>query len=665
MKILQKKDTQVSKINRKIGRKQVLNSRDRQIGKSKEDPAVEDLSEEAKIQWKKLPQWKKQKLLMKLGDNSQRDGEVALQRDGEVALQRDQEGDPAGQTVDPVQGLVDRLGASGVRTPKEGAATFLRENQKRGGSGLESLKRKWQITDEEAEGELDDYIEDRNIHTDGDSWKCQETPPAGFTAAGTGRYEQLAATDRGEQITQREDWDTRVGKEDGSGRIRCGKRRLENLAGFRKRKNKLERLLSNSAGMLQRVDDLRITNSQDISEKADQTFERVKQSLDKKIAMAGTKLLKAASQAVLAAFGSTLGILLLPLLLILILVAVLLLGGSGGVGRANVSPECERYRPLVVQYAKEHDVEDFVEIIMCIMMQESGGRVPDVMQCSECPFNTKYPHSPNSIPDPEYSIDVGIQNFKSCLESAGCTELTDMDGVKLALQSYNFGNGYAEWAKRNYGGYSLENAKLFSNIWAAKYGWSQYGDPEYVPHVLRYYLVSGGFVPDEITNEEAVGQLNMLMETWPSDMDERRGAVIAKGAGLIGKVTYDMYGEDTRAGVDNPRTLDCSSFVAWAFQKSGFTDVPYWSTTGTFVSSANFTPISASELKPGDVGLMNTIAAGGNNHVGIYVGKDANGTSMWLHCTSHASPGCSTVTDGPRISYYSAFVIFYRYTGFN
>lgn len=274
MKILQKKDTQVSKINRKIGRKQVLNSRDRQIGKSKEDPAVEDLSEEAKTQWKKLPQWKKQKLLMKLGDNSQ--------RDGEVALQRDQEGDPAGQTVDTVQGLVDRPGSSGVRTPKEGAAIFLRENQKRGGSGLESLKRKWQITDEEAEEELDDHIEERNIHTDGESWKCQETPPAGFTAAGTGRYEQLAATDRGEQLTQREYWDTRVGKEDGSGRIRSGKRRLENLAGLRKRKNKLERLLSNSGGMLQRVEDLRITNSQDISEKADQTFERVKQSLDKK-----------------------------------------------------------------------------------------------------------------------------------------------------------------------------------------------------------------------------------------------------------------------------------------------------------------------------------------------------------------------------------------------
>lgn len=652
MKILQKKDTQVTEINRKIGRKKMLNAKEMLIGKAKEDPAVEALSEEDQIRWGKLPQWKKQKLLEKLGDSPQ--------RDVEGKLGRNPGGNKADQMADLVHDGPDRLRAGGSGTPEEAAAAFLWEGMKRG--NRESLRRKWQTAD----GEFDAQIEENSVPEEGLEW--QDMQPAGLTAAGAGKPWQHAATGKGNRDTQRADWDTGKDWESGTGRIRDREKlrfkRSVSAADIRKRKNKLARLLQRNGSMVQRLQDFRITNNQDISEKADQTFEKVKRSLDKKIAEAGMKVLKAAFQSVLAALGSTLGIFLLPLLLILILVAVLLMSGSGGVGRANVSPECERYRPLVVQYAKKHEIEDFVEIIMCIMMQESGGRVPDVMQCSECPFNTKYPHSPNSISDPEYSIDVGIQNFKSCLESAGCTELADMDGVKLALQSYNFGNGYAEWAKKNYGGYSLENAKLFSNIWAAKYGWSQYGDPEYVPHVLRYYVVSGGFVPDGITNEEAVGQLNMLMETWPSDMDERRGAVIAKGASLIGKVTYDMYGEDTRAGVDNPRTLDCSSFVAWAFQKSGFTDVPYWSTTGTFVSSTNFTPISASELKPGDVGLMNTIAAGGNNHVGIYVGKDANGTSMWLHCTSHASPGCSTVTDGPRISYYSAFVIFYRYTGF-
>lgn len=333
-------------------------------------------------------------------------------------------------------------------------------------------------------------------------------------------------------------------------------------------------------------------------------------------------------------------------------------------GRADVSLECEQYRSLVVKYANEYEIGGFVEILMAVMMQESGGRVPDVMQASECPYNTRYPHAPNSITDPEYSIECGVQALKDALQAAGCESPGDTARLKLALQGYNFGSGYVSWAIEYYGGYSKSNAVVFSNMMAAKYGWAKYGDPDYVEHVLRYYVTVDSYTPEGIGNEEAKGQLEQLQKSWPADMDKRRGAVISKGAILIGKVTYDMYGEDTRAGVDNPRTLDCSSFTAWAFQKTGFTDVPYSSTTGTFVSSANFKPISASELLPGDIGLINMIASGGSNHVGIYVGTDANGVKMWLHCTSHPSPGCSTVTTGPRISYYTSFSIYYRYTGF-
>ncbi len=61
---------------------------------------------------------------------------------------------------------------------------------------------------------------------------------------------------------------------------------------------------------------------------------------------------------------------------------------------------------------------------------------------------------------------------------------------KLSWQGYNYGNGYIGWALTNYGGYSLENALKFRQQQAAAHGWSGYGDPEYVPHVQRYY--SGG-----------------------------------------------------------------------------------------------------------------------------------------------------------------------------
>lgn len=208
---------------------------------------------------------------------------------------------------------------------------------------------------------------------------------------------------------------------------------------------------------------------------------------------------------------------------------------------------------------------------------------------------------------------------------------------------------------------------------AAKLGWSSYGDKKYVEHVLQYYeltTLDGSVSTGEIANDETRSKLEEILENNQErysnyDLDQGRENVITKGCTLAGYTTYDMYGEDTRAGVDLPKTLDCSSFVAWAFHKSGYTDVPYWSTTGTFVESSNFRYIGSSyeSLLPGDIGLINMIASGGSNHVGIFVGYDDGGNPMWLHCTSHRCSG-SSIEDGPRISYYPSFHLFYRYTGF-
>ena len=61
----------------------------------------------------------------------------------------------------------------------------------------------------------------------------------------------------------------------------------------------------------------------------------------------------------------------------------------------------------------------------------------------------------------------------------------DMDNIKLALQSYNYGNGYLEWAKAR-GGYTLANAAEFSDTMAKKMGWSSYGE------VPKFSLCSDG-----------------------------------------------------------------------------------------------------------------------------------------------------------------------------
>lgn len=189
----------------------------------------------------------------------------------------------------------------------------------------------------------------------------------------------------------------------------------------------------------------------------------------------------------------------------------------------------------------QYGIGEYVELIKAIMMQESGGRGLDPMQCSEGSFNTKYPRQPNGITDPEYSISCGVQEIKSCLERAGVKNPLDMENIKLALQSYNYGNGYLEWAKAR-GGYTLANAAEFSDMMAQRMGWSSYGDKQYVPHVLQYYAF--GRIPTGIGNQAIV-------------------QVAASQEGKGGTTYWSWYGFGSRVEW-------CACFVSWCADQSGY-----------------------------------------------------------------------------------------------
>ena len=148
------------------------------------------------------------------------------------------------------------------------------------------------------------------------------------------------------------------------------------------------------------------------------------------------------------------------------------------------------YYSLICKSAETNGIQGYERLIYAVMMAESGGRGTDVMGCSECPYNTEYSHSPNSITDVKYSIEVGTKYLAQCLKSAQCKSNNDVLNISLALQGYNYGNGYIEWAKKNYGGYSAANAIEFSEIMKAKLGWPRYGNPNYVSDVLKHYFVS-------------------------------------------------------------------------------------------------------------------------------------------------------------------------------
>jgi len=174
-----------------------------------------------------------------------------------------------------------------------------------------------------------------------------------------------------------------------------------------------------------------------------------------------------------------------------------------------VSEEVEKYTPVIREYAEKYDMEEYVELIKAVMMQESGGKGTDPMQSSESGYNKKYDRKPSAIKDPNYSIECGIQALKSCLDKAGVQDPLDMERIKLALQGYNFGSGYIDWALKKYGGYSPANAVEFSKEKAAAAGKDTYGDPDYVSHVLRYYPY-GNYSYDIIYN--GPGKLGLPIE---------------------------------------------------------------------------------------------------------------------------------------------------------
>lgn len=272
-----------------------------------------------------------------------------------------------------------------------------------------------------------------------------------------------------------------------------------------------------------------------------------------------------------------------------------MMGGDNSGTVSPVSAEVEAYEPLIRQYANQYGIGEYVELIKAVMMQESGGRGLDPMQSSEGGFNTRYPREPNGITDPEYSIQCGVQELKSCLVSAEVENPIDMQNIKLALQGYNFGNGYISWARSNYGGYTAANAAEFSDMMAQRMGWSGYGDKQYVPHVLRYYAF--GRIPMGTGSQTIV-------------------AVALTQEGNGGDTYWSWYGFSSREEW-------CACFVSWCAEQCGYiesgvipkfslcSDGAAWFDARGQLQDGSYVPA------PGDIIFFDWGTNGSIDHVGI------------------------------------------------
>ena len=257
-----------------------------------------------------------------------------------------------------------------------------------------------------------------------------------------------------------------------------------------------------------------------------------------KAIIAGTKALISALIA-----GGWIAVVIILIVVLLGCAVSLFGGGSGSNAYTPVSAEVEAYEPLIQKYAKQYGIPEYVELIKAVMMQESGGRGLDPMQAAEGSFNTRYPHEPNGIQDPEYSIECGVQELKAALISAEVENPIDMEHIKLALQGYNFGNGYISWAKTNYGGYSYANAVEFSTMQAARLGWDSYGDTQYPAHVLRYYPYGRAFTS---------GGNQAIVEVALTQLGNEGGQPYWSWYGFEGRVEW------------------CACFVSWCADQCGY-----------------------------------------------------------------------------------------------
>ena len=157
------------------------------------------------------------------------------------------------------------------------------------------------------------------------------------------------------------------------------------------------------------------------------------------------------------------------------------------------------------------------------------------------------------------------------------------------------------------------------------------------------------------------GDTAALLRDLPEDLSPEREAVVRSACSLVGKVNYFWGGKSLVIGWDarwgelrqvtaagssttgtyRPYGLDCSGFVDWVFYNQSGGSYVIGHGGGATMQHSYCTDISWADAQPGDL-----VFYPDNSHVGIVVGRDANGELLIIHCASGYNNVVITGLDG-------------------
>lgn len=169
----------------------------------------------------------------------------------------------------------------------------------------------------------------------------------------------------------------------------------------------------------------------------------------------------------------------------------------------------KKYSPLIEAELKKYELEQYTNVLVALMQQESKGKGGDPMQSSEAAGL-----SPNAIEDPKESIRQGVKHFHK-VYTYGKKKNVDFPTI---VQSYNMGIGYIDFVSKNGKKHTEELAKKFSMIQVKKNPATYscggdknnfrypfcYGDFTYSTKIKKNMeMISDSTIPTTMTSEAA------------------------------------------------------------------------------------------------------------------------------------------------------------------